>query len=76
MTLFQIMMDPPEVPFEGRNSKHSKPRGQKFLIKEISKWERFVSCKHTISQLFSKILSLMEFHFFPEFMPHSTFLQP
>ena len=57
IALFQITKIPPEAPSEGMKSNLSKRRGAKFLISGISKFHSFVSCKQTIEQPLSSILS-------------------
>jgi hypothetical protein len=45
--LSQIIIKPPEAPSEGIYTKSSNLLGQHNLIKAISKWNFFVSCKQT-----------------------------
>jgi hypothetical protein len=42
---FQIIIEPPEAPTEGINSKASKDEGQIFLINKRSKEDFLVSCR-------------------------------
>jgi hypothetical protein len=43
IALFQIMIEPPEAPLDGRNSNRSKQAGQIIRIKALSNTDRLVS---------------------------------
>jgi hypothetical protein len=55
--LFQIIINPPEAPVEGKTTYSSKRLGHHALIKAISKSSFFVSCK----QITEQPLLLIEF---------------
>jgi hypothetical protein len=66
---FQIVIRPPEAPFEGRNSNLLNFPGQDFFKYSKSKYSLFVSCKQIISQPLSSILLDRASHFFSELIP-------
>lgn len=66
---FQIIIEPPEAPTEGRYSNLWNEGGQRFMRNRSSKWSLFVSWRHTTLQWLSTILSRLAFHFLSEFTP-------
>ena len=64
-----MIMDPPEAPTEGINSKASKTAGQIFLMNIRLKDCFLVSCRQTISQLLFITRSLIASHFLSELIP-------
>lgn len=60
---FQIIIEPPEAPTEGRYSNLWNEGGQRFMRNRSSKWSLFVSWRHTTLQWLSTILSRLAFHF-------------